>query len=260
MHKILIINADDFGWDADTVDTTINLFENSILTSASIMTGRSGSRQAIDFARKNQHKFSFGLHFNIVDNHVPFNPREINSLLNSELTFKLSNQQRLDGLVFRLKQVDIQKEFEYQILQLLNNSINISHIDSHGHLHKIPQILLAIKPIMKKYNITTIRIPQNIYQTKYIHKRMMNLLFSLFFYNTKHVDNFFMLENHNDMNWFSFFIKNIKSGITELGIHPGTSDKWRNIETKPFLNKKIASELLKNNIQIANYNILKEIS
>ena len=114
MHKILIINADDFGWDADTVDTTINLFENSILTSASIMTGRSGSRQAIDFAHKNQHKFSFGLHFNIVDNHVPFNPREINSLLNSELTFKLSNQQRLDGLLFRLKQVDIQKEFEYQ--------------------------------------------------------------------------------------------------------------------------------------------------
>ncbi|MCD6565655.1 MAG: ChbG/HpnK family deacetylase, partial [Bacteroidales bacterium] len=123
MHKILIINADDFGWDADTVNTTINLFENSILSSASIMTGRNGSKQAIDFALKNQHKFSFGLHFNIVDNHIPYNPIQTNSLLNSELTFKLSNQQRWDALLFRLKYIDIQKEFEYQLLQLLNNGI-----------------------------------------------------------------------------------------------------------------------------------------
>ena len=140
MKKFLIINADDFGYDMDSFNATVELFRRGILTSATIMTGKKATPNAIEFAKQNQKYFSFGLHFNIVDNHDPLYTNINNSLINRQGKFKVSNQQRIDALLFRLKKWDIQKELSLQLKNLLDNGIRISHIDSHGHLHKFPQI------------------------------------------------------------------------------------------------------------------------
>lgn len=49
--KKLIINADDFGFDAHTVEWTIKGFERGALTSATIMAGMPATDLAISFAK-----------------------------------------------------------------------------------------------------------------------------------------------------------------------------------------------------------------
>jgi predicted glycoside hydrolase/deacetylase ChbG (UPF0249 family) len=258
MSKALIINADDFGYDDDTVTTTINLFNNGLITSATIMTDMPGTGRAVNYAVEHQHMYSFGLHFNIVDGHLPCEPKVSTLLDRNEVGFKKSNLQRIDSLLWRLNKSDIQKEFIYQLSVLFDLGLKVSHIDSHGHLHKFPQILDAIRPIMKKYGINTIRIPQNYYQVHNFRKALFNYVFKFSFHGLATTDKFFMLENHLDNKWFDFFIKNMKNGVTELGIHPGTVEDWRLVETKPFFETSIKSKINNYGIDLINYNSINE--
>ncbi|BDY13537.1 carbohydrate deacetylase [Hydrogenimonas cancrithermarum] len=256
MTKYLIINADDFGWDEETVAATIKLFEKGVLTSATIMTGMPGTPKAIEYAKKNQDRFSFGLHFNIVDGHASHSLSP-NSLTTPEnRVFKDSNQQRINALMWKLNKKDIQHELECQLSQLFDAGINVSHIDSHGHLHKFPQIIHAAKPILKKYKITSVRIPQNIFQNKNLKKSLINNIFRLFFGGTKHPDYFFMLEHHEDSDWLEKFLNDIPDGLTELGIHPGTTDAWRAVETQPFFHDEILKKLNRPDLNLVNYNFI----
>jgi predicted glycoside hydrolase/deacetylase ChbG (UPF0249 family) len=253
MKKFLIINADDFGHDMDSFNATIELFGKGILTSATIMTGKNATKNAIDFAKQNQKYFSFGLHFNIVDNHDPLYASINNSLINKQGKFKVSNKQRIDALLFRLKKWDIQKELSLQLENLLDYGIRISHIDSHGHLHKFPQILLAIKQTLSSYKINIIRRPQNVFIQKNMIKRFENLIFGRFFKPFKTTDYFFMLDKHNEKEWLKIFLGKLSIGLTELGIHPGYKDMWRNFETQPFLQMNFKKALDDLKIQLLNY-------
>src|SRR5690348_1454589 len=61
----IVLNADDFGYDADTVRATIDCFEQGALSSASIMANMPETRAAIDYARSHPH-FGFGVHLTYV--------------------------------------------------------------------------------------------------------------------------------------------------------------------------------------------------
>ncbi len=253
MTKLLIINADDFGHDIDSFNATVELFRKGILTSATIMTGKKATKNAIDFAKQNQKYFSFGLHFNIVDNHDPLYVRMNNSLINKQGKFKVSNKQRIDALLFRLKKRDIQKELSLQLENLLDNGIRISHIDSHGHLHKFPQILFAIKHTLSNHKINIVRRPQNIFIQNNTVKKYENMIFGYFFKPFKTTDYFFMLDKHNKREWLKIFLGKLRVGLTELGIHPGYKDMWRNLETQPFLRINFKKTLNDLKIRLINY-------
>ena len=254
--KHLIINADDFGWDEETTENTIGLFENGMLTSATIMTDRPGTEQALAYARENRNRFSFGLHFNIIDEH-PSSIGRAGSLTYPESNlFKQSNLLRKDALLLKLNRYDIQKELDYQLSILYDSGIEVSHVDSHGHMHKFPQIINAMRPTLKRYRIQTVRIPQNLYQKKNFKKVLINHLFRPFFYGFNHTDFFFMLETHDDEKWFEKFLTALPHGITELGIHPGMEEEWRKTETTP-VKETDPDRLKKMGINLQNFNFLK---
>ena len=256
MHRNLIINADDFGWDEDTVSTTISLLERGVVRSASLMTGRPASDRAISYAINNQAKFSFGLHFNIVDGHKPLSKFDLPSLITDSGVFRASNPQRLRALAFRLSRREISCELDAQISHLVDRGIKISHVDSHGHLHKFPEILASMKPILRKYGITKIRFPQSLYQSRNLPRSILNLYCQHFFRKIKHPDNSFFLSDHSQNNWFMDFLSFLPYGTTELGIHPGDCEDWRKVETKPFLDERIGDILKENNIDILSYSDL----
>src|SRR5215470_3810176 len=57
----IIVNADDFGFDDDSVDATIECIERGCVTSATIMANMPASDRAIEFARTRP-DVSFGVH------------------------------------------------------------------------------------------------------------------------------------------------------------------------------------------------------
>lgn len=255
--KNLIINADDFGWDVDTCQATIECMEAGSVTSATIMTGRPASEMAYEYARNNSNRFSFGLHFNIVDGHSPLSSIGSSLIESKNFTFRQSNKQRIKALTWQLKASQIAQELEAQLMELKNNGILASHIDSHGHLHKFPSIFMAIKPILKKNNINYVRRPQNLYDNGFsLSTKIINKFSSLFITDSAVTDNFLAIGNY-EKNWLERTLNMIPIGTTEMAVHPGNMEKWRLSEKNSLTTSEFNRLINDLNIKLISYNELK---
>ena len=256
MTRKLIINADDFGWDFDTYATTVEAMEQGSITSATIMTGCPATEAAGKFASSNSENYSFGLHFNIVDCHTPI-IEDLLSLIDPLTNkFKESNRQRIGAILFRLKIEEIMQELEAQLKILGKMGVKVTHIDSHGHLHKFPNIFFAVKKIMASRNINFIRRPQNLYVTETsVLTKLINLSVTPFFGTMNKVD-YFIAMNVSEVGWFDRLLKNLPNGITELAVHPGRFDGWRALESNPLLEIGFINKLLENQVKLVNYNLM----
>jgi predicted glycoside hydrolase/deacetylase ChbG (UPF0249 family) len=231
LNRTLIVNADDFGWDDDTTDETIRLIDSGVVTSATIMTSRPATQRALDYARKHQDRVSFGLHFNIVDGHQ-LADTQANSLHDGDGLARPSGQQRIRALVGLLKARDIQTELAAQLKALSSAGISVSHVDSHGHLHKFPSVWKAMKPVIGEFGVRKVRRPQSIYSpTHGGFSRRLNRYCSRAFADALSTDNFAYLDSTLP-NWLPGLVRDLPPGATELSIHPGTQEDWRSRETQ----------------------------
>lgn len=251
--KQLIINADDFGWDDDTCNATIECFEAGSITSATIMTGRPATEMACKYAAANAHRFSFGLHFNIVDQHIPLS-ENLESLIDSTtLSFRDSNEQRWRALGWQLKSIDLQNELRAQINFLTKRGVKVSHVDSHGHLHKFPCVITALKDVLYQYEIRRVRRPQNLYgPSAKLATKIINRMSSRFF-GSLSVTDFFLTVNSYETNWFNHLLTLLPNGVTELAVHPGYLEEWRRKEKQPLIGETFGIILRKSNTSLTNY-------
>ncbi len=251
----LILNADDFGFDQDTYETTVACFEAGMLSSATIMTGMPYSEPACQFAKENKSRFSFGLHFNIVDGHAAMSG-ECGSLCNKNNRFYASRLQRLRALMQLLNAEDVRREFRLQVAELLDHGVTISHVDSHGHLHKFPSIIDAIRPELSRLKIYSVRRPQNTYFSHSIRRKAINDFFIKSYKELKYPDNFLAIDK-GVMDWPNLLHDVVKSGITEIAIHPGKEESWRHHEAMPLLQPdRLMSIFRESHFQLINYNEL----
>lgn len=253
----IILHADDFGFNEETTKATIECFERGALTSATIMVNCEASEMAINYA-KNHPEFSWGVHLTYVDGIKPVS-KECKSLLNENGTFLESNNTRKKALLFKLNQMDIVHETVAQIKVLTDAGIRVSHLDSHGHLHKFPSFLLAVKKAAKICDIERVRGVQNIF-VKDSNRGITGILNSMFSAyirrNHKSTDYFYMAANSFDTNWADSIIEQIaKLGdekTIEVGVHPGYTEDWRINEFNDI--NDFATKLKNTKHQIINWN------
>jgi len=251
MSKKLLINADDFGLDHDTATATISLFEKGALTGATLMTGMPASSLAMDFARENRSRFSFGLHFNLVDAHTPISPSPA-SLVDAGGRFRTSREQRIRALLHLLDRRALADEFECQLRALLDHGVQVTHIDSHGHLHKYPGVLQAIGPVMLEYGIKRIRLPQTLYFRKKMLRSLINRYCMGGFDHFVTTDHLCAVDEHRE-GWFERLLAVLPDGVTELAVHPGFIEPWRAIETAPLQDARFHTLLQSYSAQLARY-------
>jgi hypothetical protein len=252
--KQLVINADDFGWDEDTCKATIDCMEAGSITSATIMTGRPATEMACEYAVKNAHRFSFGLHFNIVDQHRPLT-EAVASLIDPKThLFRDSGQQRKQALLWRLNSLQLQRELLAQLDILTKNNVKVSHIDSHGHLHKFPNVISALKQVFDRGNIKRVRRPQNLYGAgSRMTTKIVNGVSTPFFKSLTSTTHFLTISSY-ESNWFKHLLTLLPNGITELAVHPGYVEKWRNEELRPLLDETFSPLMAEHSIQLINFN------
>ena len=251
--KKLIINADDFGLDSETVEWTIKGFETGKLTSATIMAGMPCTARAVEYAKAHP-QFSFGVHLCLVDEKPMSKPEEIPSMIDPK-TGKLwaTRQFIVRNFLGLIKVEDLRREMRTQVESLMAMGLKISHVDGHGHNHRLPQAIKALKDLQDEglAGFNKIRRCQDVFFGKpgllarLINKPMQKRLDGVF----RMTDHFLMTAGHTtDLKWFTKSLATLPEGTTEIGIHPGITEDWRRIDTEDCF----AADL--SGVELTNFN------
>ena len=234
--KKIIVNADDFGLNDHTVEWTIKGFECGALTSATIMAGMPATDRAVEYA-KTHSQFSFGVHFYLVDETPMCKPEEIPSMIDPK-TGKLWQTRKfiLRNFAGLIKVEDLKREMRAQYLAIKDAGVPISHVDGHGHNHRLPQSIKALAELKDELDFTKVRRCQDLsvvggklgQLSRLINGPMQKRLADAGFIMTDH---FLMNAGHaSDPKWFSKALEGLPEGMTEIGVHPGIDEEWRRID------------------------------
>jgi predicted glycoside hydrolase/deacetylase ChbG (UPF0249 family) len=161
--KRLIINADDFGLTHGVNAGVFMAHTNGLVSSASMLAGGNATPEAIALARSCP-SLSLGCHVVVIkaDSLPPCGyPNSLAHGANGRAPRFRHNQigLTLAALTRQMKPDDIYDEAVRQIRQLQAASLEITHVDSHGHTHMLPQVLEPLLAAAKACGVAAIRNP-----------------------------------------------------------------------------------------------------
>lgn len=235
----LIVNADDLGSSPKVNDAIFSLMQRGITRSASILANGGAADEAIERARTYP-QCSFGVHLNVTDG-SPLSALERNSpLLDSEGKFRrdaawaLASRSAIRKAIFH--------EWCAQIEYLQKSGVQLSHVDSHHHLHTNPWLFGILKKVQRKSGLRRVRIALNLRGSADWRKRLWGKLLRMD--GTKTTRYFGSLTDYR--GWAATGRAETDS-MAEIMIHPGLnkyaeetdmllSDWWDDhIRTNPII-------------------------
>jgi predicted glycoside hydrolase/deacetylase ChbG (UPF0249 family) len=155
----IIVNADDLGMSATVNDAIFELMSAGLISSATILANGPSVRDAL--TRLQQFPgCSFGAHLNLTQFQPLVDGEEAATLTNGtgQLSRKIEGAPPTRALLRAAF-----AEWCAQIDLLAAAGVNISHVDSHNHVHTRPQIFPVLKAIQRKYGIRRVRLAKNLY-------------------------------------------------------------------------------------------------
>ena len=156
----LIVNADDLGLSEAVSDGIFEGFTNGIITAASLMVNGSAFKYAAD---QLQHfpGLDVGIHLTLVEEHPVSENRHVRSLIGNDGRFLPHARQFLKRyLSGNIAYSEVQAEFSAQICMAKAMNVSIGHIDTHQHLHCLPNIRKIVVDLAKEHNIKYLRYPR----------------------------------------------------------------------------------------------------
>jgi predicted glycoside hydrolase/deacetylase ChbG (UPF0249 family) len=235
----VIVNADDFGFDDETVDATIDCFARGLLTSATIMPNMPATSRAIAYARAHP-EHSFGVHLTYGGDGIEapvLPPERVPSLVEPSGKLLQSNRTRMLAVLRRIPEDEIERETEAQLQVLLDGGVPLSHVDSHGHIHKFRPFRAALARVLPRFGIRKVRSAQDVF----LHRPLKSFAYWLGphwrrslqrrFQTTTH---FFMPRGSPGETWAAALCARLPEASLEVGVHPGPRgwqrDQLREVE------------------------------
>ncbi len=225
----VIVSADDFGLSGETVQATIDCFEAGALTSASIMPGMPATETALAYARERP-ELDWGVHltFTADSGLQPLaGAEQVPCLADADGRFRSARSLRALALARRLDVGQIALEIEAQVSAVTAAGVEVSHVDSHRHLHKFATFRAALA----RLGIHRVRTVQDVYLTRalgsptYWSGRRWRKRIRDEFETTDH----FFMAAVDDPPWAGRLLERLASlrGSLEVGVHPGSREPWR---------------------------------
>jgi chitin disaccharide deacetylase len=281
--KKLIISGDDFGLHSSINEAIEKGFQEGVLTSASILVNGKKFDEAVRISKRNP-KLGIGLHFNIIEGLSIAGEKNVSSIVDEKgLFFDSHNTLAKKIIIGKAKLEEIELELDAQINYCNKSGLSITHIDSHRHLHMLPEVYKLVVKVSNKYGINKFRYlnPPLVDISVSINFKIILSIFFKIIKNrfTKNVitpDYFLGFFNSGNLkyNYIHDVLKKIKSGIIEIGFHPGldneiltnTFSTWNNYYDYSFdwegdfntiINPKFKEYVEENDIKLESYESLK---
>ena len=164
----LIVNADDFGLTAGINRAIVELHEEQVVASTSLMARAAATHQAVQIALATP-TLGVGCHLVMVDGEPVLSPRHdfphladpidgrFRSSLVSFLVWLYTGGK--DGYsTLTIRQREIEAEAAAQIAFLQGQGLTLTHIDTHKHTHMFPAVL---RPVLRAARAAGIRAVRN---------------------------------------------------------------------------------------------------
>lgn len=239
--KKLIVNADDFGLHSEVNRAVIRGYREGCIRSTSLMPTGAAVEEAAQLARENP-ALGIGIHLTLVAEN-PLLPREkVSTLLGPEGKFHANHTVFIKNYMQgKIDRGQLYAECEAQIAHAMSLGLNITHLDSHQHLHVLPGVIDICLELMKKYDIHRMRYPGEafLFSGGYpagIFRRVAKCGLTACAalaqrqakcYNVAMPDNFFgmLAGGHVEKQYFMNILKALPEGTSEIMVHPGGDAK-----------------------------------
>lgn len=152
----LIINADDYGWDAPATAGILDLAAAGCITSTTVLANWA-SEADLAALRPLTDRLSVGYHLNLIDGPPVAPAAAVPSLLGPDGHFRPAAQQWLRYLAGQLRPAELATELSAQVGRLRDHGFALSHADAHQHLHLYPLLGPALTRILGQLGIRRLR-------------------------------------------------------------------------------------------------------
>ena len=240
MTKI-IINADDFGYCEAVNYGIISAHNNGIVRSTSMMANMPGVEHGVGLLKENK-TLNCGVHMTLSCGRPLLS--NLKTIVDKDGFFI---RRITDEIIEKMDCDEIYRELCAQIDRVKGLGIDISHLDSHHHIHTLVSLKSVIEKIVTKYNLPI----RGGFEYNLEYSKVVPL-----------IDSFYK-ENVSE----EYFIKNIdeimKYDVVDIMSHPAFLDDYilnstsyaidRTKEHKILTSKKVKEFLEKNGLVISSY-------
>ncbi|EJX2681376.1 chitin disaccharide deacetylase [Clostridioides difficile] len=240
MTKI-IINADDFGYCEAVNYGIISAHNNGIVRSTSMMANMPGVEHGVGLLKENK-TLNCGVHMTLSCGRPLLS--NLKTIVDKDGFFI---RRITDEIIEKMDCDEIYRELCAQIDRVKGLGIDISHLDSHHHIHTLVSLKPVIEKIVTKYNLPI----RGGFEYNLEYSKVVPL-----------IDSFYK-ENVSE----EYFIKNIdeimKYDAVDIMSHPAFLDDYilnstsyaidRTKEHKILTSKKVKEFLEKNGLVISSY-------
>jgi len=218
----LIINADDFGKDHETNMAICEAFAKGLINRTTLMANMDAAPEAMKLAKEQGFIDKVGVHLNLTQGHplteaMANNPEMCNEKGEFTADFHRNTFKRF--FLSRGTRKNIENELDAQLTRFCELGGVLKHIDSHHHVHTDVSVYRAIRPLVKKHGIDSVRLGRNLYKggnsLMRLYKRMLNKSFNKI--NATHKDFFGSVADFENFNADGEFVK---ANNIEIMVHP----------------------------------------
>lgn len=264
--RLLIVNADDFGFTRDVNEGIVEAHRNGILTATTLMANGSAFDHAVALSRQNP-SLDIGCHFVLVQGPSILDPSRM-------LPATLADF----GRALLRRELDIYGELSAQVRKIARAGIRPTHIDTHKHTHLWPPVLNAVVRIAHEFRIPWVRRPfdfgidmraRMIKSAVAIGMRATGFSFARMMGTLKTTDHFAGFQMTGSLNAASLLdiLERLPEGLTEFMCHPGKLGaelesaatrlkKSREIELAALTAPETRRVIERRGIQLVNYRAL----
>ena len=255
--RLLIVNADDFGFNRDVNAGILEAHRSGVLTSTTLMANGDAFEEAVCLARDAK-TLSVGCHLVLIQGR---------SLVSGE-ALPRNWKELLRALISR--RIDPYSELRAQVERMIAAGLHPSHFDTHKHTHVLPAVLSAVIRLANDFNVPFIRLPFDAdwLPVRFVDRKYRRHLEAAHLRCTDHFLGFRLTDTLTEDTLLRAF-SSLPTGTTEFMCHPGYwGEELERAETRLRQSRQRELEALtapavralleRENIVLTNYRALAE--
>lgn len=248
MTKQLIINADDLAMSVATNLAILESHARGVVTSASLMANMAAFDHAVEQVLRPNPRLGAGIHLCLTSGRPLLAAEEVPLLVDREGQLRHG----FLGLIGLLRSrhggdalAQIAREWQAQAARIDACGIAVDHLDSHHHVHVIPELFPLAAEIARRRGLAVrlphealpiswanlLTLPRRAVRGNVLKKAILSRFarrarragFDVF-----HAHHYFGVLDSGAMTrtaWRSILAA-LREGVTEVNLHPGYPDRW----------------------------------